>query len=152
LGVGRRHVRISTYFFGNVRRLSTIIINGELDTFLLQPKDVYINVHSAKMSVSAWGDLFYGLILIGVINGPDPAKFLLFIFFVIAGGLLMGSVMTAADTLTFYIGNSAVVTRLVTEFLLNFSLYPDSIFRKEVTWIIYTCSWCIFSVKQKSYS
>jgi ABC-2 type transport system permease protein len=124
--------------FGNVRQLSGIIINGELDTYLLQPKDVYINVHASKMSVAAWGDLIYGFILIGLIYGPNPGKLLLFTLFVVAGGLLMGSVMTITDTLTFFIGNSAALTRMATEFLLNFSLYPDSIFRKEVIWIIYT--------------
>ncbi len=124
--------------FGNVRRLSGIIINGELDQYLLQPKDVMINVHCSRMIVSAWGDFFYGYILFFVVNGFAPIKLLLFSLFVVAGGLLMGAVMISADTLTFFIGNSSSVTRLVTEFILNFSLYPDSIFRQQVKWIIYT--------------
>lgn len=125
-------------FFGNVGQLTRIIINGELDTFLLQPKNVYVNVHCSKMVVSAWGDFVYGYILIIIVYGFDPIKLLLFTLFTAAGGLLAGAVIASADTLTFYIGNASAVTRLVTEFLLNFSLYPDSIFKREVKWIMYS--------------
>ncbi len=124
--------------FGNVRQLTRIIINGELDTYLLQPKNVYVHVHCSKMVVSAWGDLLYGYILILIVYGADPLKLLLFTLFTVAGGLLAGAVMAAADTLTFFIGNASAVTRLVVEFLLNFSLYPDSIFRREVKWLMYS--------------
>jgi ABC-2 type transport system permease protein len=125
-------------FFGNVRRLSGIIINGELDAYLLQPKDVYVNVHCSRMAVSAWGDFLYGYILIFLVYGLDPLRLLLFTFFAAAGGLVAGAVMTSADTLTFFMGNSSSVTRLVTEFIINFSLYPDSIFKKQIKWLVYS--------------
>jgi ABC-2 type transport system permease protein len=125
-------------FFGNIRQLSRIIINGELDAYLLQPKNVFVNVHCSRMVVSAWGDFIYGYILFFIVYGLDPLKLLLFTLFAAAGGLLAGAVMASADTLTFYIGNSSAVTGLVTEFLLNFSLYPDSIFRREVRWLMYS--------------
>lgn len=125
-------------FFGNVRQLTRMIINGELDTYLLQPKNVYVNVHCSRMTVSAWGDFIYGYILIIIVYGLDPLKLLLFTLFTAAGGLLSGAVMASADTLTFYIGDASAITRLVTEFLINFTLYPDSIFRREVKWIMYS--------------
>jgi len=125
-------------FFGNVRQLTRMIINGELDTYLLQPKNVYVNVHCSRMTVSAWGDFIYGYILIIIVYGLDPLKLLLFTLFTAAGGLLSGAVMASADTLTFYIGDASAVTRLVTEFLINFTLYPDSIFRREVKWLMYS--------------
>lgn len=125
-------------FFGNVRQLPRIIMNGELDTYLLQPKNVYINVHCSKMLLSAWGDLVYGFVLFFIIYGFAPLKLLLFILFTVTGGLLTGAILSTADTLTFYIGNSTTISRLVMEFLLNFSLYPQSIFRREVKWIMYS--------------
>jgi len=125
-------------FFGNVRQMTKMIINGELDTYLLQPKNVYVNVHCSRMVVSAWGDFIYGFILIIIVYGFDPLKLLLFTLFTAAGGLLTGAVMASADTLTFYIGDASAVTRLVAEFLINFSLYPDSIFRREVKWVMYS--------------
>jgi ABC-2 type transport system permease protein len=35
-------------------------------------------------------------------------------------------------------GNSTTIANMVLEFLLNFSLYPDSIYRREVKLIMYT--------------
>lgn len=124
--------------FGNAARLPEIIMNGELDTFLLQPKDVYMSVQCSRMNLSAWGDLVFGIVLFFAIFGPDPVKLLLFLLFTCAGGLLMGAVLTSAGTLTFFIGNSSMIARMATEFLLNFSLYPDSIYGREIKLIMYT--------------
>ncbi len=124
--------------FGNVTRLPEIIMNGELDIFLLQPKDVYMSVQSSRMNLSAWGDLTFGFVLFFAIYGFDPARLMLFILFTCAGGLLMGAVLASAGTLTFFMGNSSTIARMVMEFLLNFSLYPDSIHGREIKLIMYT--------------
>ncbi len=63
-------------------------MNGELDTYLLQPKNVYLNVYCSRMLVSAWGDLVYGFVLMFLVYGFAPLKLLLFILFTAAGGLL----------------------------------------------------------------
>ncbi len=124
--------------FGNVSRLPGVIMNGGLDTFLLQPKDVYMSVQCSSMDLSAWGDLVFGFVLFFAIFGLDPLKLLLFILFTCAGGLLMGAVLAAAGTLTFFVGNSSTISRMVMEFILNFSLYPDSIYGREIKFIMYT--------------
>lgn len=124
--------------FGNIRGIANIIINGELDTYLLQPKNVYINVLCSKTIISAWGDLIYGIILFLIIDGLHPFKFLLFLLFIAFGGLLMGTVMATAETLTFFVGNSNAISRLIMEFLLNFTLYPESIFKGIVKFLMYS--------------
>ncbi len=125
-------------FFGNAGQLPSIIMNGELDIYLLQPKNVYISVQCSKMNISAWGDLFFGFVLFFAIFGLDFLRLLLFMLFTVAGGLLMGAVLSSAGTLTFFLGNSSAISRMVLEFLLNFSLYPDSIYRREVRLVMYT--------------
>lgn len=124
--------------FGNIGKLPAIIMNGDLDTYLLQPKNVYVNVQCSRMNVSAWGDLIFGFVLFFAIFGFDLLRMLLFILFTCAGGLLMGAVLTSAGTLTFFMGNSTTIANMVLEFLLNFSLYPDSIYRREIKLIMYT--------------
>lgn len=49
--------------FGNINQITRMILNGELDTYLLQPKDPLINIICSKTIVSAWGDTLYGIIL-----------------------------------------------------------------------------------------
>ena len=124
--------------FGNVRRLNQLVQSGELDIFLLQPRDPYVHVHCARMSFSAWGDFIYALLLFVFITGFHPGKWLLFLLFTVGGALLLGAVLSMVDSLVFFWGDSSGLTRLVTEFMLTFSLYPESIFRPGVKWLIYT--------------
>jgi ABC-2 type transport system permease protein len=49
--------------FGNVTQITRMILNGELDTYLLQPKDPLTNIVCSRTVVSAWGDFLYGIIL-----------------------------------------------------------------------------------------
>ena len=124
--------------FGNVRRLNQLVQSGELDIFLLQPRDPYVHVHCARMSFSAWGDFIYALLLFVFITGFHPGKWLLLLLFTVGGALLLGAVLSMVDSLVFFWGDSSGLTRLVTEFMLTFSLYPESIFRPGVKWLIYT--------------
>lgn len=124
--------------FGNVRKMNALVQSGEMDIFLLQPRDPYVHAHCARMSFSAWGDFVYATLLFMVLAGLHPGKWLLFLLFTVAGALLLGAVLSLADSLVFFWGDSGGVTQLVTEFMLNFSLYPDSIFRPGVKWVIYT--------------
>ena len=124
--------------FGNLGYLTGMILQGELDAYLLQPKDVCLNVLCSKTVVSAWGDFAYGIILFLLVYGFVPGRFLLFVFFTVFSGLLMASVFFTADTLTFFIGNTSALGRLVREFLISFAIYPEGIFKGAVRWLIYS--------------
>jgi ABC-2 type transport system permease protein len=124
--------------FGNIGNIVNVILNGELDTYLLQPKDVYINLLCSRTQISAWGDLAYGYVLLILLNGFQPLQLLLFSGFVIFSGLLMGSVLATAESLTFFIGNASSLFRLAVNFLLTFTTYPEGIFKGGIRWIVYT--------------
>jgi ABC-2 type transport system permease protein len=64
---------LSHVLFHNVGRLSDLIITGELDVFLLQPCNILVNLSCARTSLSAYGDLAYGFILIALSQGGDVA-------------------------------------------------------------------------------
>lgn len=124
--------------FGNMRNISNLIIKGELDTYLLQPKDVFINVIASKTQISAWGDFLYGYILLTIAYGFGVVRLLEYSAFVILGGLLMGSILITAETLTFFIGNSTAISNLIFEFIISLGIYPETIFKGPVRWIIYS--------------
>ena len=129
---------ITFVMFGNIRRISQMIINGELDTYLLQPKDVLINIISSSTVISAWGDIFYGIILFIGVYGFNLVDFLLFILFCITGSILFSSVLIFANSLTFYMGNSQGISSLFVEFMITFSIYPEGIYKGFTKFIIYT--------------
>lgn len=125
-------------FFGNVRRLVEIIIRGELDAYLLQPKNVLLNVIASKTVVSAWGDLAYGLILFFVIRGLDLIGFGFFALFMVSGALMLGAVLITFCSLAFHYGNVQSVATLVFEFMITLSIYPETIFVGRWRFLIFT--------------
>lgn len=123
---------------GNVRMLGRIVMEGGLDVYLLQPKDVWLNLLASRTVVSAWGDFAYGFIVLALLPGADPEGFLLFAALVVPGALIFAASFSAAESLVFYMGNSSAVASALSEFLLSFSLYPEGVFGKGWRWALYS--------------
>jgi ABC-type uncharacterized transport system, permease component len=132
--------------FGNVTQITRMILNGELDTYLLQPKDPLVNIVCSKTTVSAWGDTLYGIILFFIIRGFDIKGFLLFLLFCMTGALIFSSVLISFHSLSFYTGNTEGLTQLITEFLISFGIYPEGIFSGGVRFMLYTVIPAVFIV------
>jgi ABC-2 type transport system permease protein len=124
--------------FGNVGYVTKMVINGELDPYLLQPKDPVINMLCSKTVVSSWGDMLYGIIMFFIIRGLDIKGFLLFLLFSITGGLMFTAVTFTFSCLTFYIGNAQGIVDMVQEFLISFGIYPEGIFPDGLKYVLYT--------------
>jgi ABC-2 type transport system permease protein len=123
---------------GNVRNLGDIIQRGELDVYLLQPKDAFVNVLCSRTVVSAWGDFLYGYLVLCLMPGISAEKLALFTLLSISGALVFAAAFSAAESLAFFMGNSRSVSDALQEFLLSFSLYPETVFDSEMRWAFYT--------------
>lgn len=137
---------ISFILFGNVNQITRMILNGELDTYLLQPKDPLINILCSKTILSAWGDALYGLILFFIIKGFALKSFLLFLLFCSTASILFTAVLVSIHTLSFYAGNLEGLAQLTTEFLISFSIYPEGIFKGGLKAVLYTIIPTVFMV------
>jgi ABC-2 type transport system permease protein len=124
--------------FGNTRQLTRLIITGELDTFLLQPCNLLVNVCCARTSLSAYGDLAYGFLLLALTQGGDGQAWLFFLLGVPIGALLMTGLAIGTHSLTFYLGDASLIGGLSTEFVLNFSLYPEGIYPSVIRAVMYS--------------
>jgi len=130
--------------FGNVRSIGQIVQKGELDLYLLQPKDVFLNVLCSRTVVSAWGDFLYGYVVLALLPGfgTEPGlhieRFVMFSLLSISGAAVFASVFAAAESLCFFLGDATGVADAITEFLLSFSLYPEKIFGEGMRWVFYT--------------
>lgn len=124
--------------FGNVSNLSEIIISGALDSYLIQPKDVVLNVCSSKTTVSAWGDLIYGFILFGISGSFNISNLLLYSLFVLVGGLIFFACMLTVNSLSLYFGNIENSKRIFEMFFITFSTYPEGIFGKYIRMLFYS--------------
>jgi ABC-2 type transport system permease protein len=124
--------------FGNAPRLGRIAVSGELDVYLLQPKNVLLNVSLARTEVAAWGDLLYGIILLAVVVHPGPARWILFLVFVCSGAVLYMSSFVLVESLYFFLGNAQGLSRAFFELILSATLYPDKIFSAPVRALLYS--------------
>jgi len=129
---------LTEIFMGNGRFISSIIYKGELDVYLLQPRPVLPNLVASRMNTAGWGDIVYGIILYGFTQPLEPMKILLFIFFTILMALVFTSVRVIYHSLTFFLGNAEQFAGTVTEMMINFILYPGSIFSGPSTWILHS--------------
>ena len=68
--------------FKKAFEISDLIIDGKLDSFIVQPKNIFLSVITSDTTVSAIGDWIYGYICL-VIYGITLKNFILFTFFTI---------------------------------------------------------------------
>ncbi len=123
---------------GNVRKLGQIIIDGELDVYLLQPKDPFLNVLASRTVVSAWGDLLYGYIVLFFLPDCCVSRFFLFTLCTLSGALIFAAVFAAGQSLSFFLGNAQALSSALSEFMLSFSLYPEAVFSPGMRWLFYS--------------
>ncbi|MBN1411611.1 MAG: ABC-2 family transporter protein [Spirochaetales bacterium] len=123
---------------GNSHNISRIIYSGELDVFILQPKPVLLNMLWSKMNISGLGDLLYGLALFFITQTLNPLTIFLFIFFSVIAMVIFVSVRVFYHSLTFFLGNSETFAQTVSEATIAFTLYPGTIFKGPVVWILHS--------------
>jgi ABC-2 type transport system permease protein len=124
--------------FANASHLTRLIVSGELDAFLIQPCNELVNVLCARTSLSAYGDLAYGFVLMGLVYPGNAAAWLWFFTGMLTGCLLFTAIRLSAHTLSFYWGDASMIGQLTTEFSINFSLYPDKIYGPAVRALMYS--------------
>lgn len=136
-GLGAGTYGFSHIFFQNAYALPDIIIRGKLDPFLVQPKNVLLSVISSSTNSSAIGDLIYGYLVIIIFHCSLP-NLLLFTLLSILGGLILTAFAVIVGSLSFWIVRGEIVAENVTNVVINFTIYPEGIFKGIVRLIMYT--------------
>lgn len=130
---------IAYFFFGGCKKINEYILNGTMDSFILQPKNLLLNVISSKCIFSAFGDFMYGLILSAVVTHLCIPKMLLMLLFAVIGGTFFISMEVTLRSLSVWLGDTNALACRYTETLtLTFSTYPENIFSVTIKALLYT--------------
>jgi ABC-2 type transport system permease protein len=129
---------LGTTLCGNVFRLAGMITRGELDFFLALPKPVLPHALISRMSLTAPGDVAFGLIAFGLIVQPTATQWLLFMFFMVTTALILVSFGVITQSLSFWLGNAEGLAQQMTNALISFSTYPTVIFSSTVRLLLFT--------------
>lgn len=122
---------------GNAWRVAQVVTTGDLDYYLALPVDPLVHLLVSRMSLSAWGDLLFGLLAF-LLGAPGRwASLPLFLLLCVLVGLIITAFGVLVGSLAFWIGNADALTMQAVNALLNFSLYPIDVFPANVRVLLY---------------
>jgi ABC-2 type transport system permease protein len=124
--------------FSNTKRLSELIVTGELDTFVLQPCNILLNVLCARTSLAAWGDFIYGHIIMIIIYAGNAVAWGWFFISVIIGAFVFTAISLLAHSLSFYLGDATMIGQMAAEFAISFSVYPEKIYAPAMRAVMFS--------------
>lgn len=127
---------LSNLLFARVLSLPNLIINGKLDAWLVQPKNVLLGVLTSETRISAIGDLLYGVILVCACR-PGVGKFFLFLLFTVTGALAFTAFALLLGSLSFWFVRMDILQNQMLMGMINFGTYPDGIFQGAARTLLY---------------
>jgi ABC-2 type transport system permease protein len=123
---------------GNAFRVARLIVRGELDYYLALPADPLVHLLVSRMSLSAWGDLLFGL-LVFLAAAPGRWRSLpLLLLLGLLTGLIIVAFSVLVGSLAFWAGSADNLANQATVALITFSLYPADIFPGAIQLLLYT--------------
>ena len=127
---------LSHILFARVFSLPELIINGKLDAYLVQPKNVLVSVITSATDVSAIGDLLYGLGVMAVL-GLGVKGVLLFFLFMVTGAVIFVSFSLLLGSLSFWFVRMDMLEGQAVMVMISFATYPDGIFTGISRFLLY---------------
>jgi ABC-2 type transport system permease protein len=123
---------------GNAFLVARLIVRGDLDYYLALPADPLVHLLVSRMSVSAWGDAAFGLVVY-LLAAPNPWTNLpLFLLLGVLAGLVFVAFGVLVGSLAFWVGNADNLAAQAVNALSTFGIYPIEIFPSAVQWLLYT--------------
>lgn len=130
---------IAFFFFGGIRNLGQHILEGTLDTYLTQPKNVLINVMVSGMDFNACGDLLYGCVMGLFAVKFDFARYVILVTLGVITSIFYICAEAIIRLFTIKIGSTDNIEHIyINTLMINFSTYPEAIYGNIVKGLIYT--------------
>ncbi len=136
--VGATSIGLSAALFGNCTRISTIVVQGQLDYYLGLPKNALLHVLVSRSGLAGWGDVAFGLLAYALFGPRDPGSILLFVVLVLLSLTVFVAFNVLAGCLGFWIGNAEQTAYQAQQATINFSLYPGAIFQGWIRVLMFT--------------
>lgn len=115
-------------FLGGTRYVARMIFEGDLDTLIVKPKSLLLQIIGSKSISSGWGDLLSAAVFIVFSGHMALIKLSLLLLFILTACIVIASFSIVMGSLAFWIGDSHSLSKQLFEFLLTFSNYPKSIY------------------------
>lgn len=124
--------------FGGLRNLSKVIVQGDLDLFMTQPKPILLHIAGSKSHSKGWGHLLTTLLLLLCGGIVQPLTLLLVAVGILSGTLVFASINAIAHSLPFFLGSVEGVCKKYCDVLFLFTLYPTNIYSGILQVVMFT--------------
>ena len=135
-GLAASSFGLSRVLFARAFSLPDLIVNGKLDSYLVQPKNVLLGVLTSATNASAVGDLLYGLIVLCVFCF-SVRRFFLFLLFTVTGAVIVTAFALLLGSLTFWFVRADAFGSHMVNGMISFATYPDGIFKGAARFLLY---------------
>lgn len=125
-------------FFGGIKSMARIIVNGDLDPFMIQPKNLLIHLIGSRSLSKGWGQLATCFIFMFCGNFVTLSSLPLILVSMVTGALVFASIGVIASSLPFWLGAVEDLSKKYFDSLFLFALYPSNIYSGLLQLIMFT--------------
>jgi ABC-2 type transport system permease protein len=129
---------IAVVFAGGLRDMSRMIIDGDLDSYLVQPKNVLFSILGSYSRPSGWGDILSGVVLLGFAGFLTSAYLPAIVVLMICAGIIFVATAVIFNSLVFWLGHMEGFEKVLFEFVLTLSTYPQTVFSGALKFALFT--------------
>jgi ABC-2 type transport system permease protein len=138
MAIGTGSYGLMQICFGGIKNLSMIILNGDLDPFMTQPKNLLLHIAGSRSYAKGWGHLMTALIFVILGELNTPLNISLIIVGILCGCLVFTSINIIAHSLPFWMGSVEALSKKYCDALFLFALYPTNIYSGVLQIVMFT--------------
>lgn len=138
VGIASAGFGLAAIVCGNVFRLSRLVADGQLDVYLLLPRDPLLHALVGRTVVAGVGDLAFGLGAIWILGPPTWGGQAAMLLAVVASAITFAAFGVLVHSLAFWMGDASGLASFLHDALLALSMYPQSIYPERVKLFLFT--------------
>lgn len=138
MAVGLGSYGLMRVCFGGIKNLSLMILNGDLDAFMTQPKNILLHIAGSKSHAKGWGHLLTAFLMIAFGKAVPLSSLPLVLLSIVCGCFVFTSINIIAHSLPFWMGSIESVSKKYCDALFLFVLYPTNIYSGLLQLVMFT--------------
>jgi ABC-2 type transport system permease protein len=128
----------SVVFGEGARHLARQIAEGELDSFLAQPKPPLLQAVASRSMAAGWGDIVTGVLLMAVSGYTSPLSYAMLVVASACAATMFIATTVLFHSIAFWLQGAGDIARQFSDFLVMFSLFPKTVFGGFLKILLYT--------------
>ena len=129
---------IMALFLGGVKEIPRIILSGRLDTFLLRPKNLLLQLLFSRSAIRGLGDIAGCALLITIFKLWQPQTLVLIMFGMLCCFLVLTSSRLIINSLIFWLGPIQEVSERYIDSILLFATNPSHAYTGLIKIVMFT--------------